>query len=1168
MSALIPETVPDRQTPNEYTEVEYPLLTQLTGMGWDFQEGDIDYPAKTFREHFREVLLRPKLSEAIRRINRDPHGNEYLDDVTIERAIRELERADSADLIERNREMTGKLVRGVRVGWAEKPAWAREDEVRIKFFDFEHADRNSFLAINQFRVEFVGRTGFVIPDVVLFVNGIPLVVVECKSPAIVEPMNEGINQLLRYANQRPEVAGDEGVPHLFHSNLAMISTWFYEARVAALGADYEYYQEWKDTAPLPQEDVAAQLGKPVGQLKSQEVLTAGMLTPAHLLDILQNFVLFAEDNGKKIKIIPRYQQYRAVHKTLHRLAHGQTRVDTGDLDERGGVIWHTQGSGKSITMVFLVRKLRTTKGLKDFKIVLVTDRTQLEKQLRETMGMAGENLRPNQQDRKRLESPTERVQRILREEGPDLVFCMVQKNQDLDAEYDTLSIEIPDNRRMVADHGPHPDCDGRVTPDAERIGLEPNGHGTEGGAKNGIPYPETRKTRKMELRVAKAIEFPVLNTSTRILLLVDEGHRTEAGMLHANLMTGLPNAAKVAFTGTPIMQHERANTYRIFGPLIDHYGMAQSVADEATVRILYEGRIPEGLIERALDLDQAARIRFREYSDADIQIIMGLYATQRHVLEAPKLIAVKAEDMLRHYVANILPEGFKAQLVATSRIAAVRYQAELQASKERLVAAIEGLGAEVLALPETEQATLCEETQYLLGVRKHLDLIKTLEFAAVISGNHNDDPAWKAWSDPDRRDDYERRFKLPLAHENPEKCSGLAFLCVQNMLLTGFDAPVEQVIYLDRFIQDHSLLQAIARVNRKKFGKTVGYVVDYIGIGRVLKEALLEAEAGRHEGQELDSKRDEVPRLEDFHRQVMSVFTDRGITDIADVEACVDLLADAQIRAGFINKLRRFLISLGIVLPLPEGKRYLRDAKILGFIAKVAGNLYRDPGLNLVGVERRVRELIDEYITAQGVDPRIPPTDIMDANFEEKLAQRKTAKSRASEMLHAIRYHITIHVNEDPEHYVTLREKLEAILQQLRENWAELERVLREFIEKEVRSGRQDAVAGLNPRVQAPFFDLLKREAEEQAGNTLAADGDGFREVLALTMRLVIHIQGEIRKVDFWRDGASRQALETHVYRELGWCKVSGQKLFKKSVRELAQRVVDLARHRHRFLVE
>ena len=1160
----IPLTDPDRENPNEYTEVEYPLLAQLVAMGWEYLQGDLDYPQKTEREHFREIILKPRLRAAIRKINLDDAGNEYLDDVTIDRAIQELQRTTRQSLLDRNKELTEKLVLGVKVPWAECPAGTRDNTVRVHFFDFDGWRRNDFLAINQFRVEFIGRTGFVIPDIVLFVNGIPLAVIECKSPAIIEPMNEGINQLLRYSNQRDEVPEDEGVPHLFLFNQIMVSTWFYEARAAALGAEYEYYQEWKDTVPVPLEHVADELGKTPEQLKSQEILAAGMLRPAHLLDILQNFVLFGEDNGKLIKVIPRYQQFRAVHKTIERLAKGRTRIQSGDMDERGGVIWHTQGSGKSISMVFLVRKMRTTEGLKDFKIVLVTDRTQLEKQLRETMALTGQNIRPNQHDRGRRESPSDRVQRILKEEGPDLVFCMIQKNQDYDAPYEVLEFEVPVPLPRASE-GLVDYPGGEVTPEDEKLPAE------EAPANGESTQPTVyRQTRRLTQRIPTGeATFPPLNESEKVLLLVDEAHRDNAGTLHANLMSGLPNAAKIAFTGTPIFRKDRANTFRIFGPLIDQYGMRESVDDEATVKILYEGRIPEGLVERAAELDKVARWKFRAYNDAEFQIIMNLYATEPRVLEAPELIAAKADDMLRHYVRDILPEGFKAQVVASSRLAAIRYQKSLQDAKDKLVAELEALAPAMLQLSEAEVAQLEEDKQYLIGVHRQLARIKELEFAAVISHDHNDPPSYRAWSDLDKRDGYEARFKLPFEHENADKRSGLAFLCVQNMLLTGFDAPVEQVIYVDRRIREHVLLQAIARVNRKKRGKQRGYVVDYIGIGKLLKEALLETEGGGGDGGGLDTKKDEIPRLEDRYRMVMEVFTGRGIADITDIQRCVDLLADVKIRADFIKKLRLFLISLGIVLPLPEGNRYLRDAKILGFIAKVASNLYRDNQLNLLGVEKKVRQLIDEYISAQGVDPKIPPIDIMDARFEEHVKGKKSAKSRASEMLHAIRFHITIHVNEDPEHYKSLSQKLDAILQNLRDNWNELERVLREFLQREVLHGREEVVAGLNPKVQAPFFDVLKKaaEADAGAGAKLKPEDPAFRELVTLTVKLVGQIQAEICKVDFWRDRQSRQDLEKTVNDELRWCRVDGNRVFQNT-RELATRLVDLAYHRRRFLVE
>lgn len=453
----IPLTDNEREYPNEYTEVERPMLVQLGAMGWQYVRGDLDYPQKTFRERFRDVVLRDKLRQAIRRINRDESGNEYLDDVTIDRAIREFLTTTEFSTFDRNRELTDKLIRGVSVDPAEgtPEAGQRKSPIKLIEFDPEHLDRNEFLAINPFRVDFVGRTGFVIPDIVLFVNGIPLAVIECKSPSITEPMQAGIDQLLRYSNNRPDVEEPEGVERLFLFNQLMISTWFYEARAGTLGARPKHYERWQEFHPTTEAQVRKELDKPTGNLKSQEILTAGMLRPSHLLDILRNFILFMEDDeGREIKIVAGYQQFRAVHKAIRDLQENRSRRDGAAEDERGGIIWHTQGSGKSVTMVFLVRKMRTIPKLRAFKVVVVTDRTQLEGQLQETAALTGETIRPNKFDRRKGESASDRVKRILAEEGPDLVFCMIQKNQDFDADSEVLEYEIalpPPRKKRTAD---------------------------------------------------------------------------------------------------------------------------------------------------------------------------------------------------------------------------------------------------------------------------------------------------------------------------------------------------------------------------------------------------------------------------------------------------------------------------------------------------------------------------------------------------------------------------------------------------------------------------------------------------------------------------------------------------------------------------------------------
>ncbi len=363
--------------PDEKTYVEIPFVEQLKGLGWQHVEGDIDVPYLTERENFRDVLLKDRLGQAVKKINLTEQGKPWLDGHRINQIISKLERIASPRLMEANKEAFEYIVKGVDV--EGDPVLHGGKEKTVKLIDFDHPEENDFLVINQFRVDVPGGNTFITPDIVLFVNGIPLVVVECKSPKLSNPMEEGINQLLRYSNQRQEVEEEEGCERLFYFNQFLVSTCRQEARFATVGAGYEHYLEWKDTSPIPMSVVAEELGKK--ELNSQETLIAGMLRKEHLLDIVRNFILFDEKEGKQIKMLCRYQQFRAVQRAINRLRTGKTRKEHGDTDQRGGIIWHTQGSGKSLTMVFLVRKMRTLDDLKGFKVAVVTDRIQLEGQL-------------------------------------------------------------------------------------------------------------------------------------------------------------------------------------------------------------------------------------------------------------------------------------------------------------------------------------------------------------------------------------------------------------------------------------------------------------------------------------------------------------------------------------------------------------------------------------------------------------------------------------------------------------------------------------------------------------------------------------------------------------------------------------------------------------------
>jgi len=612
----------------ELDEVERPLVEQLAGLGWRHIAGEIDNPGTTGRATFAEVIQTGTLRRQLHALNLHD-GQPWLDDERLTQAISALTRMPGHRLMEANKAATALLVGGLTVEGL--PGWDGGRGQTIHYIDWDHPERNDFCVVNQYRVDcppgFNRGKAFIVPDLVLLVNGIPLVVIECKSPSVPEPLAEAVDQLRRYSNQRKpagEVADNEGNEALFHTNQLLVATSFDEARVGTVGAGFRHYAAWKTTAPDTEEVVAARLGK--ARLSEQERLVAGMLTPANLLDLVRHYMLFMDMDGATVKTVCRHQQFRAVTRAIHRLKTGKTRAQDGEHDRRGGIVWHTQGSGKSLTMVFLIRKLRTDALLRRFKVVVVTDRSDLEKQLSATAVMSGEGVE--------RAGSAEGLKKLLRRKGPGLVFGMIQKQRNGDA------------------------------------AGEPGLRGED------LPKLTAREPEPLE----------VLNADESILVLVDEAHRSQAGDLHAALQAGLPNCARIGFTGTPILLGDKKRTHEIFGEFIDRYTIREAEADGAIVPILYEGRTARGAIKDDANLDDLFEDLFRELSADELEALKQKYATRGQIFDAPLLIADKARDMLRHYVTHILPNGFKAQVVAYSRLAVVRYLDAFIAARDELLA--------------------------------------------------------------------------------------------------------------------------------------------------------------------------------------------------------------------------------------------------------------------------------------------------------------------------------------------------------------------------------------------------------------------------------------------------------------------------------------------------
>ena len=1084
----------------EFIKVEQPLIDQLISMGWKYTTGSTSHPSVTDRDSFREVLLRDDLEKALRRINPGPDGQPWLDASHISTAVAAIERPSVARLMEANQAVSETLLKGVSVEGL--PDWDNGRTQTIHFIDWQNPENNTFRAVNQYRVDEPGGQAhlWITPDVVLFVNGIPLVVIECKAPSDSEdqsePMEEAIKQLQRYSNQRHWFDGNEGNERLFWTNQFNVATCYDEARVGTIGAMAVHFMEWKDTSPVPMDDVAALLGKDT--LSSQEKLVAGMLRPANLLDIIRHFILFDRTGGKTIKKVCRYQQFRAVQESVNRLKTGKTRSEDGEQDRRGGIVWHTQGSGKSLTMVFLVRKMRTDRDLRRFKVVIVTDRKNLEKQLSETAALTGENVK--------VARRISKVKNLLAEKGPGLVFAMIQKYREKDPDLDDFEID-----------------------DLDAIADSPEDVG----------------------------DFPELNTDESILVLVDEAHRSHGSALHGNLLHALPNCARIGFTGTPIIMGKRKKTFRIFGTYIDRYQIKQSEEDGATVPILYDGRTASGAVKDGGDLDELFEDMLREYTPEQMEAIRQKYGTKGNVVASVEMIRAKARDMLRHYIENVLPNGFKAQVVSISRLAAVRYYEAFLEARDALVTEVEALDGRLIEQSDEDMGELTRRQMFLVRAHRYLGLIKALEFAPVFSGSHNDPPGWAEWSDRTKSDIRIEAFKKPFPspeNDDPTKASPLAFLIVKSMLLTGFDAPVEQVMYLDRHIKEAELLQAIARVNRTNGPKkTPGLVVDYYGIAQHLHDAMKEYSEEDVEGTWVSLK-DEIPKLRDRHRRAVDLFVSRGV-DLTDTEACIKLLKDEKLRAEFHVLLKAFLSTLDLVLPRPEGLPYIKDAKTLSTIYTKASRRYRD-ARPIIGqdVGEKVRKLIDDHIVGLGIDQTIPPIEITDDAFSSHVDSFRSDEAKASEMEHALRHTIRKHMDEDPEHYEQLSKRLDRILTELKDQWEQLVIALRDLVE-DVHEGRQHDDTGLDPETQAPFLGVLKLAV---CGDR-EADKDELERLCKMTVELVEHIRREICLVEFWSKTQAQEDLHGWIVQTLDDHDI----LPWEQLPELADRLVELAKVNH-----
>jgi len=1054
---------------DEKNHVEEPFLRQLesmSGFRWKVLRLDNHQtPEETKRTDFTQVFMKNDLADGLKKIN------PWLEDDQVQEVIEKIIHFESDNLLQNNELALELLLKGTSV--AENRITG-EKSPDVAIVDFDHPENNSYVAVSQFKVRIQGTDNHIYPDIICFLNGLPVVVIEAKSPKAKEPIPEAIDQMMRYCEQRDY--SREGNKPLFYFNQFIVATCRNKAKFGTITTSIEkHFYRWTDPYPAtidelidycnPQKDLfvdeqnndedleQAQRTSP----NDQQRLVHGMLKPENLLSIIRSFSVFSTNSkGNIIRIVGRYQQFRAVKKTVHQLLNGTNKK------ERGGIIWHTQGSGKSLTMVFLIREMWLRPQLQSYKVILLTDRTQLDDQIKETASGVGFTINDP--------GSIAKVKEVLSANTSEIVSCMIHKFQE----------------RELLD------------------------------------------------------AFPELNTSENILILTDEAHRSQYSLLGANLDRALPNATRIAFTGTPIEKTEET-----FGDYIDKYTMRQAIKDGVTLEIVYEGRTHNAEVQDKKGMDEKFEDVFSEYNLNERLQILG-YATRDAYLEATETINDKAADMMRHYTAQVFPNGFKAQIVTCSKVAADRYQKAVQAELNIIVEKL-----------KTENPN-----------NINIAILENMKVEVVLSSSHNDPPDIKAHGDSSKNKAKIASFKIPFGEEKDGINGEVGILIVCEMLLTGFDAPIEQVMYLDKVIIAHNLLQAIARVNRVDTeDKDVGFIIDYVGIGHHLKKAL-DVYFEKEQQEILDCITDPTElfnELEKTHKELWNIFKEQEIENLSDSDAFYDLFYDEDIRFRFIDAYRKFMKAINNVFPRKEALVYVKEMFRFTEINVLAGQHLRDSRMSMKGIPAKLRGITDEFLKSQGIEQKVEPISILDDNFFDNVKANRT-KTKAAEVEHAIRHFIDINFSEDPELYASFAEALAEILREFRDNWEEIYMKLEE-LRRKIKDKENEPTYGLHRKKQMPFFRIFKKEFYE---NKPELNDDEISILVGVTKEVINKVKLEIGAIGFWRNITPQNRLkgeivEILISQEQGLTNIIPGLFNRRN--EIASRIMELAKSNHDIIL-
>ncbi|GAA6119028.1 type I restriction endonuclease [Acidovorax sp. FG27] len=977
----------------EKTGVETPALDWLVRLGYTHLPGAA---VKVEHRHLAPVLedvLRPRLLALNPWLAEAPGG--------VDAALIELRKRANDELLAANQAVWRQVLHRSDIQVKDLAGQPRS----VRFLDATDASHNDFHVVDQY----VGRNAdgeLFRPDLLLFINGLPLAIIECKASH--HRLDEALAQLDGY--QRSFAAQ-------FVFNQVCVGLNRRQGLYGAILTKPAFYARYRPAAPELAE-VAELLGSEPGE---QEQLLWALFEPSRFLELVAHFVLFETRNGKTVKKLPRYQQWRAVRKTVRRLT-GATPL--------GGVIWHTQGSGKSLTMALLARLLRAdSTGLANPTVLVLTDRRDLDKQIFDTFHAVG--IRAIQA------VSVAGLVRMLGNDYGSVFTSTVQKFQEGDepaapAE-DGADVE-PEEADEVLQATRHR----RVRVGKDFFMLEERNESFRRHDADGVLLDP----KWVELKREK-ISFRVLSAKPNFYVLVDEAHRSQYDFLAAFMRASLPNAKFIAFTGTPLLNDDK-HTLAEFGgeTYIDEYRLHEAVADGATLPIKYQ----DAWVKLAADakLDEAFNEQFAQAPEAhQLALKKALLARWRQAGDRMEQVAA---HLVEHFVSHVQAKGLKAMLVCNGRDMAVRYKdlldelmtqraaQGLPTFQSQVVISLAGItGARTGATVEEEAA------EYKLPVTKVQSIEERVRDELKAGKRPVALPAEQI------SHFVSKLFPLPYGDESKgqdgqPQANNVGLIIVSDMLLTGWDAPIVGTMYLDKPLKEHTLLQAIARVNRTLPGKNAGYIVDYHGVVEHLDQALKLYGGEVQPAQVWQGVETELPKLQSTLERLLKLLPKQhdpvnereAYKD--DAERFLDPANRLDAVEDFLALAKQFNRSIDIILPdvrgLPFKPYFTLFAEIrLMLRDKLPDATYRERITQLESA--LLQRLLDEYIAASPAKSLLGrEVSILDASDMARLKQLASPGSQALVMKNQLKHTIVTGRDKDPAFFDKLAEELEKLLEE------------------------------------------------------------------------------------------------------------------------------------------